>query len=125
MFSRALSSLLCTSISAHVPTELFGAAGPAAVLGVLRNKVDCGPEEMPAGVLAVSQDTQFGIPSLEYPVWILGPGFFLFTWILGFGLTVSAEESVFPVRRLRHLVEQRTENSGVTPASGLKWTFLG
>lgn len=57
MFSRTLSAL---HISAHAPPELFDAAGPAAVLGVLRNKGDCGAEEMPAGVLAVSQDTQFG-----------------------------------------------------------------
>uniref|UniRef100_A0A8C3M1N7 Replication timing regulatory factor 1 n=1 Tax=Chrysolophus pictus TaxID=9089 RepID=A0A8C3M1N7_CHRPC len=51
-------------ISAHAPPELFD----AAVLDVLRNKVNCGAEEMPAGVLAVSQDTQFGFWDLGEPI---------------------------------------------------------
>lgn len=54
------SHFFALHISARAPPELFGAAGPAAVLGVLRNTVNCGAEAMPLGVLAVSQDTQFG-----------------------------------------------------------------
>lgn len=110
------SHFFALHISARAPPELFGAAGPAAVLGVLRNTVNCGAEAMPLGVLAVSQD----------PVWILGPGFFVFFYmdsgVWPYGLSRGI---VFPVRQLRHLVDQRTENSGVSPVSGLKWTFLG
>lgn len=75
------SHFFALHISACAPPELFGAAGPAAVLGVLRNTVNCGVEAMPLGVLDVSQDTQFGF-------WGLGFCFFFFTWILGFGLMV-------------------------------------
>lgn len=70
------SHFFALHISARAPPELFGAAGPAAVLGVLRNTVNCGAEAMPLGVLAVSQD----------PVWILGPGFFFLHGFWGLAL---------------------------------------
>lgn len=80
------SHFFALHISARAPPELFGAAGPAAVLGVLRNTVNCGAEAMPLGVLAVSQDTR--IPSLDFRAWGFFFCCFFFSWILGFGLMV-------------------------------------
>lgn len=61
---------------------------------------------------------------MDFRAW----GFFLlFLFFMDFGVWPYglSRGIVFPVRQLRHLVDQRTENSGVIPVSGLKWTSLG